>query len=391
MSNSLELFLSKKPLYYEKIDYKFFPYIYQKYKNSWILYGKVIHIIGTNGKGTTGKTLSTYLTNMGYKVGHYSSPEFLRYDDIWTINDKFIEKNQLNQTHDILQNILSSDELEKISRFEYTTLMAFKLFENLDFIIFEAGLGGEKDATNIPNKSLSVVTTIGLDHQEFLGDTIKDIATTKLNSINNPMVMGFQENKELKQICKQILKSKNIKLNLYDDILTVDEFNKIKNFYSNYPDFLIRNIALAICVIKILGFKIDISHLSNLKFKGRFEKIAPNIIVDVGHNELSAKNIVKNIKKDTIVIFNCFKNKNYQKILDILSTKVNTIYLIDTKDKRVFETDDLKEKIKGFDIKMFEKNFQIDKDKNYLVYGSFVVVKTFLKWWRPQKDLNLCL
>ena len=164
----------------------------------------IIHIVGTNGKGSTGRIMATLLHLQGKRVGHFSSPHILRFNErIWIDGDD-IDNKSLNVAHKRLYSILGKDMSEALSYFEYTTLLALVAMEELDIIILEAGLGGEFDATNVVSKELSIITPIGFDHQEFLGNSIKEIATTKLNSIEKKAIIGFQPYQEVYSIAKNI-------------------------------------------------------------------------------------------------------------------------------------------------------------------------------------------
>ncbi len=381
---NLKKFLDSKPLYYDSIDYEFFPKIWTKYKHKLKTKAKVVHIVGTNGKGTTGKTISTYLSRTNYKVGHFSSPFLYKWCDIWTINNQLIDDDVLKKAHKFLQGLLNRDEIKHISRFEYSTLMCFKLFEFMDFVVLEAGLGGEKDATNVHKKYLSVFVCIGFDHTEFLGKTVNKIATTKLNSMDKNMIIGCQKYDEVIKIATNIAKQKNTKYHNLS-ILTNKEKQKIQKYFSVLPKFLIQNISLAVAATKLLGMDIKISNLKNLKFEARFEQINDNIIIDVGHNSLSAMAIKDFIKQGTILIYNCLYDKNFKVILDILKPKIKMVYILNIKDKRVVNINTLKKEITslGMGVDLFENN-TLKKENNYLVYGSFVVVRTFMKgkYWK---------
>ncbi len=383
---SLKEFLDSKPLYYDDIDYEFFPKIWSKYKSRFHTRAKVFHIIGTNGKGTTGKTIATYLANTGQKVGHYSSPYLHSWSDIWTTNDKYFDDKTQDKAHKFLQKLLSQSEIKSISRFEYSTLVAFKLFEDMDYIVLEAGLGGEKDATNVRAKDISIVTNIGLDHMKFLGDSIEQIATTKLNSMAKVVITGVQQYNEVYDIAKKIATKKGTK---YHDIevLTKEKKDSIENIFDKYPKFLIDNISLGLGALKLMDIDIDIKHIQNIKFPGRYERLADNIIADVGHNSLSAMAMVDYIPADTYLIYNCLADKDFKTSLSILKPKIKKIYIYHIEDKRAIDIQILTDGITALGIPWAMYDIDVIKNKNdFLVYGSFAVVRDFIKGqnWKQQ-------
>ena len=184
-------FIDKKPLFYKKINFQRMPKAYNLIKHH-INIPPVIHIIGTNGKGSTGRFLAHTLLKRGYTVGHYTSPHILKFNERIWINGKDISNEKLEEVHQKLQKLLPTEISDALSYFEYTTLLAALAFEGLDFVILEAGLGGEFDATNVFDKKKTLITTIDYDHQNFLGERIEEIATTKLNAIQDEAIIGKQ-------------------------------------------------------------------------------------------------------------------------------------------------------------------------------------------------------
>lgn len=378
---SLDKFLSIKPLYYEDIDYAFFPKLWKRIKNKIAINAKVIHIVGTNGKGTTGKAISFCLSSINKKVGHYSSPELFSYNDMYTQNDKIIKKETLQKAHTLVYSLLNDEEIKKISRFEYTTLLSFEIFKDMDYIVLEAGLGGEFDATNVLNKVLSVVTPISLDHCAFLGDSIESIANTKIQSINKNLLLGQQQYKEVESIASRIVSQREGTLNLVNDVFSKENCTKIKLFLNtlSFPLFLQSNLFLAIACMKLLNYEINLNILKSLNFKYRFESVLKNLIVDVGHNEAAALEIKNNIKDNTILVFNSYCDKNYKETIKILKPKLKQIILLEVDDTRACDINKLAVELEFTNIKIVlvskDNMLSIQDDENYLVFGSFSLVK----------------
>src|SRR3989338_5911451 len=135
------------------------PRIYEKLKSS-LTTPKTVHIIGTNGKGTTGRFLANALCSMGVKVGHYISPHILEFNERVWLNGANATDAELEDAHVELQKLLSQSDSDSLSYFEYTTLLGMIVFKKCDFVVMEAGLGGEFDATAVFAKCLTLVTPI---------------------------------------------------------------------------------------------------------------------------------------------------------------------------------------------------------------------------------------
>ncbi|MDQ1337701.1 MAG: dihydrofolate synthase / folylpolyglutamate synthase, partial [Campylobacterota bacterium] len=134
----LKDYLNSKPLYYNEIDYTRMPRAYEKIKSSLPL-NNVIHIIGTNGKGTTGRFLANALYAMGHSVGHYTSPHILEFNERVWLNGANATDAELEDAHVELQKLLSNSDSDSLSYFEYTTLLAMIIFKKCDYVVMEAG------------------------------------------------------------------------------------------------------------------------------------------------------------------------------------------------------------------------------------------------------------
>ncbi len=375
---SLMKLLEHKTMYYDKIDFSIV-------KKSWKILSKniklpyVIHIIGTNGKGSTGRFLASYLSKKSFRTVHYSSPHILKFNERIWLDGRDSSDLELEIAHKTLQDILDIYLLEKLTYFEYTTLLALVLSSSLDYLVLEAGLGGEFDATNVVPSDVTLVTTIGLDHQSFLGNTIEEIAKTKLRSTDKKMIIGYQEYKEVFEVAKEVKKELKQEQNLDIDIEIVNEFDKYKlpNSYANY---LNKNLALVIHLLKDLDIKIDMDIFSQVELFGRCQKILPNVTIDVGHNPLAAKVLLDEFKnkKKVHLIYNSYKDKDYENVLTILKPIIETITIIELEDKRVCDKNNLLNICKSLNIMVTDFS-KIDDKKEYLVFGSFLVVEKFLR------------
>jgi len=372
-------FLDQKPLFYKKIDLKRMPRTYELIKNKLNI-KSVIHIVGTNGKGSTGRFLAHTLLKRGYSVGHYTSPHILKFNERIWINGSDISDEALEKTHQKLQKLLPKNVSETLSYFEYTTLLAALAFEGLDFVIMEAGLGGEFDATNVFDKKISLITPIDFDHQNFLGNSIEEIIKTKLNSIEKEAIIGFQKWK-----VKEFAKNLKPEAKIYDylEFFEENEIEELKQEFK-FPKFLFDNYLLAMSFLKKEGIEFSIKDLEDLRLKGRFEEVEKDLWIDVGHNPLAARAIFDNLDKKVNLVYNTYKDKNYEEILKILKSKINKLYLIDVENERIEDKEKIKEVAKALNIEV--EDFKEIK-KPMLVFGSFSVVEKFLKGYNASESL----
>ncbi len=376
----LQEFLNKKPLYYKEIDYSRMPRAWQSVKRHFKL-PKIIHIVGTNGKGTTGRFLAYYLHKSGFRVGHYTSPHILKFNERIWIDGKDIDDDSLEYYHQKLLEILDPVFIDSLSYFEYTTLLAVMAMQKCDYIILEAGLGGEYDATAVFDNILTLITSIDFDHQAFLGSTIEKIAKTKLNAIKKAAILGIQDHIEVYKKAYEISLQKKIEIYLYNNFLTNNELILTGTFIKeeNFPSFFYKNLTLAMAAVKFLGLNVDFSKLKGIEFLGRCQKIAKNVTIDVGHNPLAAKALRDSFRgKKIVLIYNSYGDKDYESVLKILKPIVKRVEIMPIYGERAAKREDLKRVLKKLSLPFcdFKKT---DPDENYLVFGSFTVVENFLK------------
>ncbi len=373
----LKSFLEKKPLYYDEIDYTRMPRVYNKIQ-AQLPKVKIIHLIGTNGKGTTGRFLASALYARGFSVGHYTSPHILEFNERIWINNNNISDDMLDGAHEELQKMLSKEDANSLSYFEYTTFVAMLLFRGCDYVVLEAGLGGEHDATAVFEKELTLVTPIDIDHEAFLGSTIREIAQTKLNAIQKNAIIAPQKYKEVGQIALTMGEDKNIYQT--KDLLSQDDFQKIEQISStlHLAEYLQQNLMLSIAALKFLKVEYGVEDFYNAKLFGRLSYIGENIIVDVGHNTLAASSVQNALKgKKYILVYNSYKDKNYREILSILKPLIKHVEIIDVYDVRVESQEILKQTLTELSID-FCRFEGVKEDAKYLVFGSFSVVEAFL-------------
>lgn len=317
---------------------------------------KVIHIAGTNGKGSVGAFIDSVLVTAGYKTGRYSSPAVIDQYEIIRFCEENITPKEFNCV--VEKTALAADNMDPHpTRFEIETAAAFLYMQEkkVDFAIIECGMGGRLDATNVFDKTLcSVITSISLDHTAFLGDTIDKIAYEKAGIIKtDSCVITSNANSNILEIIKTEATNKNsVFIHTCEAENIYFENNKIIFDYDIYKNieiglvgyYQIENAGLAVSVLKYLvemGYEISLSQLKygmkNTKWPGRFEKISeePLFIVDGAHNPNGAKGLRDSLeaffedKKFTFLI-GIFKDKDIYGILDEVMKFCDNAVVIET-------------------------------------------------------------
>ena len=382
----LEDFLFAKPLYYDEIDYTRMPRIYDKVKSNFTN-PKIIHLIGTNGKGTTGRFLATALYSLGFNTGHYTSPHILEFNErIWK-NGKNIDNDSLEKAHIELQSILSQDDSNALSYFEYTTLLSLLVYKECEYIVMEAGLGGEHDATAVFDKILTLVTPISFDHEAFLGDSIKAIAQTKLNAIQNNAILAAQKEQDVYSVSDILSKEKYIDIKKYNQMLDADDNKKIAKIAKNLKlsNYLVENLSHSISALKFLNIEYCEDDFTDARLFGRLTDFSDNIIIDVGHNPLAAEAIRDSLFPNKyVLVYNSYKDKDYKKILEILKPIIQHVEIITIKDKRAETNARLKRTLNDLEIE-YSTFKSVNQNIKYLVFGSFSVVEAFIKRQRESE------
>jgi dihydrofolate synthase/folylpolyglutamate synthase len=381
---SFEHFIEEKPLFYKEIDHKRVHIAYAMLE-PYIQKPVLIHLVGTNGKGSTGRIMATLLHESGKRVGHFSSPHILKFNERIWIEGVDSSDACLEMAHAKLYAILGQEVSEGLSYFEYTTLLALVAMEELDIIVLEAGLGGEFDATNIVIKDLSVITPIGIDHQDFLGESIEEIARTKLNSIDKRVVLAQQKYNEVYEIAKEIASQKKAELYL---VKSEEDKALLKIIDAlGWAYYLYENTKLALKALDILALSYSLNDLKKVKLFGRFYQFSSNVIIDVGHNLLATEAIVKNLKnkkEKIILIYNTLEDKEYEKILALFAPFVKRIEVLPITTPRAVDVNLLYSALEKLSLS-YEKFTNIKDENNYLVFGSFYVVEEFIR----RNSLNL--
>lgn len=299
----------------------------------------IIHIAGTNGKGSTGELISANLISQGYKVGHFSSPSVLDYYDIWQINKNNITAQKYYELFEKSRNAC-----DKLTQFEIETLIAFLWFseENCDYAIIETGMGGRLDATNIADdKLICVITPVDIDHTKFLGNTLYQIAKEKAGIIKkNSAVSAIQKPEAEKALreytnnIKFVSKAENIR---YYDNHTIFDYKGYKDIEINLLGrYQVDNAVLAIEALEHIG-KFNINGFQNAVWHCRFEKKG-RFILDGAHNIHGIRALEENINiylknKNITFITGIFADKDHKNIAPI-AKYAHKIYTIESSNPR---------------------------------------------------------
>lgn len=385
----LDKFLSQKPLFYKEIDYTRMPRAWESIKDSLNPF-KIIHIIGTNGKGSTGRFLAQILHLQGKSVGHYTSPHIFEFRERFWLNGDVVSADVLEAAHKRLQAMLSDEFKIKTSYFEYATLLAAVLFHECDFFICEAGMGGELDATNVYEKLFNIFTPIGLDHVGVLGNNIEEISTTKFNALgyDAKALLSDSMDKKSVKILNQIAQKKSASVKFASEILNEADKEAIAEYALKFslPEFLASNLTLAGAASKALLGKFEISDLDELNLHGRCERIASNVWVDVGHNELAAFAIAKKFRgKKLTLIYNSFADKDFKAVLKALKPIIKDVLIYEYESpERELATNQIKLVLDDMgvaydDFKGLKFTESQKSKERYLAFGSFFLVEAFLR------------
>lgn len=362
---NLQNFLRQKGQEYAPFDPSRAKRIFDAFKQDFLLSfkPKVIHIIGTNGKGSTGRYIALSLAKQ-YSILHFTSPHLFSFNERFCGNEGNLSWNELEKAHEILYQKVYMHES---SYFEYATFLALFLARDLDFLILEAGLGGEFDSTNIVEEKISVFTQIGLDHMEILGQSLEQIARTKLNAMGKVAFLGIQNSSLIGSIAQEIAQFK--KSTLFE--------LKTYEHHPNIPDFLNQNFALAQRVLEYFG--VVSCEIGELNLVGRAQRVRENIWLDVGHNVDSALALAKEFRGEKIIlVFNAYKQKDIISVLGTLKNIISRLEILSFQHERLIAEDELREILKNLEIP-FGQFLGFKQEEKYLVFGSFSVVEEILR------------
>lgn len=368
---------------------------------------KIIHIAGTNGKGSCTSFVNSVLVSQGYKVGMFTSPSIYNFEERIRINNKNIPEDKLIELMEEVREIANTLEVFPAD-FELVTALAFLYFyrENCDFAIMEVGLGGRLDATNVINKPLiTLITSISFDHQQFLGNTIKEIALEKAGIIKDgvPLVL-YSQDTEIMDNIMGVAKSKNSKV-IVNDLSKIKVLeNKKSGQVIDYKDFKnlkinllgshqVKNATISLELLlelRKIGFEISNESIYNgfstVTWPCRFELVSksPDFILDGAHNIDGIEKFVSNMNfyyknNKNIAIFGVLADKDYNEMLEKIVPCFDVFLTVRPDSERAMEAYELKEKIEALTEKKvysFE-NYQEAIDKAFEISSKDDVISAF--------------
>jgi dihydrofolate synthase/folylpolyglutamate synthase len=386
---------------------------------------KIIHVAGTNGKGSVCHMLSAILISSGLRTGLFTSPHLVDIRERFKINGIEIECEYFVK---ILEKILYLIEKNNIliTQFELFTAVAFEFFneEKVDVAIIETGMGGTLDSTNISKSPLvCVITSISYDHTEFLGESIQKIAIEKAGIIkrNIPIILfSIQEEavfKVVKERCKQLSceltvpKMSDVKLCGPGNIKNKFEIFEYKNQKFKVPLFgehQAANLATTLSVVEILKNTFKINNcsikdgLKSIKLHARFELICRNpiIILDGAHNVGGAKTLANCLKrylnnKEVVAILGVMKDKDVIGILSEISHLFKKVITVTPKNKRSMHAEELAKIVEKFNKNVIYDNTQHvlsqiikEKSQSYVIFGSLYLAGEVLEYYSSKSAFN---
>ena len=343
-----------------------------------------IHVAGTNGKGSCAHTLAAWLQLAGYRVGLYTSPHLVDFRERIRVNGEMIDKQRVV---DFVADERDFFESLHPSFFELTTALAFQYFaeQQVDIAVIEVGLGGRLDCTNIISPILSVITNISLDHTQFLGNTLKSLASEKAGVIkpHTPVVIG-ETVLDTKEVFIEVAKENEAKILFAEEDGEVLHVEKLSNGHLLYNtkscgeiegelsgECQRKNTNTLLCAMKQLlqilpaenhealtkalpqAFK-AVTQLTGLR--GRWEQIesCPTVICDTGHNvggwEYLAKQVADHTYAHTHIIFGMAGDKDIDEVLKLMPQDA-TYYFTKASVKRSLSEKELHQKAAQFNLK----------------------------------------
>ncbi len=363
---------------------------------------KCIHVAGTNGKGSACAMLQSILTQSGYKTALYTSPHLIKYNERFQIDGVCISDESFAQQVDIVYQHYTQmidAGFDAPTLFEFLTAICFHYFaqQSVDILILEVGLGGTCDATNIiENPLICMIMSIGMDHMEYLGNTLQKITLEKAGIIkeNCSVVLYPQKNlvyNSIVDICKQKqcciydlqqIKTKILLQNLEKTLFSVTT----KYFQYNMVDlrllgeYQIQNcitVLLACHVLNKKGFHLTeqsiLKGISYTVWHGRMEMIQkkPIVILDGAHNidgiSMLSRSIKKYFKhKKITLLLGVLNDKEYQKMAQVILPIVDTVVLTEPMSHRKLSIDELEKTVQHFDKKILKNAHVIEAYKTAL-------------------------
>lgn len=355
---------------------------------------RAIHIAGTNGKGSVSRMVSLILQSRGHRTGLFISPHLVRINERISIDGECISDEELVRYYEIVGSAAGSYQP---AFFEYLFLMAAKYFadQGCDYVVYETGLGGSLDATNVIMPEVSIITSIGMDHMKYLGDTIEQIAGEKAGIIKSGIPVVYNTGDS---IADSVIESRagmlvspcyNV-VEYIDSIrsgLEPDSLAAIDNMTALYQK---DNAYTAIMAATVLGIDIKEDIFSDFVFPGRMEYLAENILMDGAHNEDAIIRFIESVEyiqrrdgwRKLSLLFAVSSDKDYKGIIRLLIDKLSLkdVYITEISSDRRTDMDEV--------MRLFRD--QISEDNDYSVRGCREIDRA-LRMAREELDQDTLL
>lgn len=292
---------------------------------------KSIHIAGTNGKGSVSHMLASVFQEAGYKTGLYTSPHLKDFRERVKISGKMISEDAVTNFINSHASFLHANQL---SFFEMTVGMAFEYFRNekVDIAIIETGMGGRLDSTNVIKPEVSVITNIGLDHTQFLGNSRSEIAAEKAGIIKykKPVVIG-EKNEETLPVFIKIAQEKEATLIIAEDDESFQKEEVILDLKGDYQQKNLKTVLSTIKVLQDSNWKLNQADIltglanvvKNTGLSGRWQELQnnPKVVCDTGHNKEGILWVVNQLKKEKYrklhIVLGVVSDKDLNQILPL--------------------------------------------------------------------------
>lgn len=359
---------------------------------------KIIHIAGTNGKGSTACYIKSILMKKGYRVGFFVSPYIISFNERIQINDFYIENAKILEYTNklkLLSEQIYNEDGEVITFFEMITLMGLLYFaeQGIEVAVIECGLGGLLDATNFVNADISVITNIGYDHMKTLGNTLSEIAANKLGIVKKNSVLFTAVEPPLHPQFQKYCALQNAKCYFtYSPMVHFKQNNTLDFEYDGIcyklpllGKFQIQNAILALKVALCFDSTIDSKTIqagfSAAIWPARMEVIStkPFVILDGGHNISAIEAVVDSLKeyrnKKIKIVYTALADKDYPSILKVLDLIASKYYFTTIEDSRGVDTSVFETKVEhscfnDFRLAMDEAYKEYRENDLILIIGS---------------------
>ena len=376
---------------------------------------KVIHIAGTNGKGSCTSFVNSVLVSQGYKVGMFTSPSIYNFEERIRINNKNIPEDKLIELMNEVRNVANTLEVFPAD-FELITAVSLLYFyrEKCDFAIMEVGLGGRLDATNILNSDIALITNISFDHTAILGNSLKEISYEKAGIIKNRELCIYADS--LPELEEEINKKTENSINVikkYSDMeveldkinyKTVIKFQDKKFTLPLFGKFQANNFLLAYETSKFYNINDETIQkgISKVFWPARFEFFStePPVILDAAHNDDSIRKLAENLsevyeKNEVIIITSLLETKDFEQVFTKLEKITDKIFITSLKDTVYgLTSSEIRERMLSLNIPIndiifeddimtaYENALSIVKDENsgykaIVICGSFYEIAKF--------------